>query len=49
MRFIRPATALTGLSGRYVEGVAEHRDRLIVLLGLERLLGDPEHAVAATV
>jgi purine-binding chemotaxis protein CheW len=38
-----PATALTGLSGRYLEGVANVGDRLILLLNLEAILavGDP--------
>jgi purine-binding chemotaxis protein CheW len=42
-----PGEALSGLSAQYVEGVASVGDRLIVLLGLERLLGSTEHAVAA--
>jgi len=33
-----PATALTGLSGRYLEGVANVGDRLILLLNLEAIL-----------
>jgi purine-binding chemotaxis protein CheW len=33
-----PATALTGLSGRYLEGVANIGDRLILLLNLEEVL-----------
>jgi purine-binding chemotaxis protein CheW len=33
-----PATALTGLSGRYLEGVANIGDRLILLLNLEEIL-----------
>jgi len=33
-----PATALTGLSGRYLEGVATIGDRLILLLNLEEVL-----------
>lgn len=33
-----PATALTGLSGRYLEGVANVGDRLILLLNLEEIL-----------
>jgi purine-binding chemotaxis protein CheW len=44
-----PGEALSGLSAQYVDGVATVGDRLIVRLGLERLLGSTEHAVAATV
>ena len=33
-----PATALTGLSGRYLEGVANIGDRLILVLNLEAVL-----------
>ena len=33
-----PATALTGLSGRYLEGVANIGDRLILLLNLGEVL-----------
>jgi purine-binding chemotaxis protein CheW len=38
-----PAAALTGLSGRYLEGVANIGDRLILLLNLGEVLsfGDP--------
>ena len=42
-----PGEALAGLSEQYVEGVASVGNRLIVLLGLDRLLGSTEHAVAA--
>ena len=42
-----PGDALAGLSAQYVDGVASVNDRLIVLLGLERLLGTTEHAVAS--
>lgn len=42
-----PAEALSGLSAQYVDGVATVGDRLIVVLGLERLLGSTEHAVTA--
>lgn len=42
-----PGEALSGLSTQYVNGVASIGDRLIVLLGLDRLLGSTEHAVAA--
>ena len=44
-----PGEALSGLSAQYVDGVATIGNRLIVLLGLERLLGSTEHAVAASV
>jgi purine-binding chemotaxis protein CheW len=37
-----PATALTGLSGRYLEGVANIGDRLILLLNLEEVLAFSE-------
>jgi purine-binding chemotaxis protein CheW len=40
-----PGDALSGLGAQYVDGVATINDRLIVLLGLERLLGTTEHAV----
>jgi purine-binding chemotaxis protein CheW len=43
-----PGEALAGLSAQYVDGVASIGDRLIVVLGLERLLGSTEHAVAPT-
>jgi purine-binding chemotaxis protein CheW len=33
-----PATALTGLSGRYLEGVANIGDRLILVLNVEAVL-----------
>jgi len=42
-----PGEALSGLSAQYVDGVATVNNRLIVLLGLDRLLGSTEHAVAA--
>ena len=42
-----PGEALSGLSAQYVNGVASIGDRLIVLLGLDRLLGSTEHAVPA--
>jgi purine-binding chemotaxis protein CheW len=42
-----PGEALSGLSAHYVDGVASVNDRLIVLLGLDRLLGSTEHAVAS--
>jgi purine-binding chemotaxis protein CheW len=41
-----PGEALAGLSAQYVDGVASIGDRLIVILGLERLLGSTDHAVA---
>jgi purine-binding chemotaxis protein CheW len=44
-----PGDALSGLSAQYVDGVASVGDRLIVLLGLDRLLGSTDHAVAASV
>ena len=37
-----PATALTGLSGRYLEGVANIGDRLILLLNLQQILAVSE-------
>ena len=37
-RFSRPAAALTGLSGRYLEGVANIGDRLILVLNLAEAL-----------
>jgi purine-binding chemotaxis protein CheW len=40
-----PGEALSGLSAQYVDGVASIGDRLIVVLGLERLLGSTRHAV----
>jgi purine-binding chemotaxis protein CheW len=43
-----PGEALSGLSAQYVDGVATVGDRLIVLLGLDRLLGSTGHAVATT-
>lgn len=42
-----PADALNGLGAQYVEGVATIGERLIVVLGLERLLGTTAHAVGA--
>jgi purine-binding chemotaxis protein CheW len=42
-----PGEVLSGLSAQYVDGVATVNDRLIVVLGLDRLLGSTEHAVAA--
>ena len=44
-----PGEALSGLSAQYVDGVASVGNRLIVLLGLERLLGATQHTVAAAV
>ena len=41
-----PGEALAGLSAQYVDGVASVGDRLIVVLGLDRLLGSTEHAVS---
>jgi purine-binding chemotaxis protein CheW len=37
-----PNEALTGMSGRYVEGVASIGDRLILVLGLDRILNSAE-------
>jgi purine-binding chemotaxis protein CheW len=43
---IHPAgDAIAGLGSQYIAGVATVGDRLIVVLGLERLLGTTEHAV----
>jgi chemotaxis signal transduction protein len=42
-----PGDAMTGLGGQYIDGVATAGERLIVVLGLERLLGATEHAVGA--
>ena len=42
-----PGEALSGLSAQYVDGVASVGDRLIVVIGLDRLLGSTEHAVSA--
>ncbi len=33
-----PNEALSGMSGRYVDGIASMRDRLILILNLERIL-----------
>jgi purine-binding chemotaxis protein CheW len=41
-----PGEALSGLSAQYIDGVASVGDRLIVVLGLDRLLGSTEHAVS---
>ena len=41
-----PGDALSGLSAQYVDGVASVGDRLIVILGLERLLATAEPAAA---
>ena len=43
-----PGEALSGLSAQYVDGVATVGERVIVLLGLDRLLGSTEHALAST-
>lgn len=42
-----PGDALSGLGAQYVDGVATLNDRLIVLLGLERLLGTTDHGVVS--
>ena len=41
-----PGEALSGLSAQYVDGVATVGERLIVILGLERLLSTTEPAAA---
>jgi len=42
-----PGEAITGLGAQYIDGVATAGERLIVVLGLERLLGTTEHTVGA--
>lgn len=42
---VPPGEGLSGLGAQYVDGVAHVGDRLVVVLGLERLLGSTEHAV----
>lgn len=42
-----PGDALTGISAQYINGVASVGERLIVVLGLEQLLGTTAHAVGA--
>ena len=42
-----PGDAITGLGAQYIDGVANAGERLIVILGLDRLLGTTEHAVGA--
>jgi chemotaxis signal transduction protein len=37
-----PNEALSGMSGRYVEGIASMRDRLVLILNLERILNFTE-------
>jgi purine-binding chemotaxis protein CheW len=37
-----PNEALSGMSGRYVEGIASMRDRLVLILNLERILSFAE-------
>ena len=37
-----PNDALSGMSGRYVEGIASMRDRLVLILSLERILNFAE-------
>ena len=37
-----PNEALSGMSGRYVEGIASMRDRLVLILSLERILNFAE-------
>lgn len=43
-----PATALTGMSGRYLEGVANLGDRLVLVLDLNEVLTFTDSAVATT-
>ena len=42
-----PGDALNGLGAQYIDGVANAGERLIVILGLERLLGSTDHTVGA--
>ena len=42
-----PGDAVGGLGAQYIDGVATAGERLIVVLGLERLLGTTEHTVGA--
>ena len=42
-----PGDAVSGLGAQYIDGVATAGERLIVVLGLERLLGTTEHRVGA--
>ena len=42
-----PGDAISGTGAQYIDGVATAGERLIVVLGLERLLGTTEHAVTA--
>jgi len=37
-----PNDALAGMSGRYVDGIATVRDRLILILNLDRILNFDE-------
>jgi purine-binding chemotaxis protein CheW len=37
-----PNEALSGMSGRYVDGIATVRDRLILVLNLDRILNFDE-------
>ena len=41
-----PNEALSGMSGRYVEGIASMRDRLVLILNLERILNFAEALTA---
>ena len=41
-----PGEALSGLTAQYIDGVASMGDRLIVILGLDRLLATTEPATA---
>lgn len=40
-----PGDVINGLGAQYIDGVANAGERLIVILGLERLLGTTDHAV----
>ena len=42
-----PQESLAGLSSRYVQGIASHKDRLILVLQLDQLLNFEEPIVAA--
>ena len=42
-----PQDALTGLSGRYIEGIVSVNDRLILVLNLDELLNVTEPLIAA--
>jgi purine-binding chemotaxis protein CheW len=42
-----PQEALAGLSGRYVDGIASVKDRLVLVLNLDQLLNFSEPLIAA--